>query len=207
MQNATETKYVDVINFSSSNGQIINLDDILGGKTADVINSYVNNLIKSNDNYDKSVNINSDSEFYILDSKPVLVFDSYTLAQNQTDIVEMPVDLSNITSYKLSKSEYYVKDTFNIRMIPLRKTAEGLYYNVDWNGYDKSFKVSDSITTSSGFVSSNIYTNNSQKIRLESKPDLSNDSLYVPLSYFTDVLNLNYKIDNNGEITFYKIQL
>ncbi len=207
VQNATEAQYANTVTFSTSTGSIVKLSEVLGGKTIDVINKYVNEEIKNNKKYDKTVTITNDSDFYLNNGEIVLVFDAYTLSQNQTSVVRMPVDLSKITSYKLPSNQYYVKDTFNIRMIPLRKTCEGLYYDVAWNGNNKSFTVSDSKTTSTGAVSSNTYTINNRRVRLEYKPDLTNGILYVPISYFTDVLDLSYKIDNNGDVTFYKINL
>ncbi len=207
VQNATESQYADVVNFSVSSGEIVRLSDVLGGKTIDVVNKYVNEQIKTTKKYDKVVTITNDSDFYINDSNIMLIFDAYTLSQNQTNVARMPVDLSKITSYKLPSSQYYVRETFNIRMIPLRKVCEGLYYNVSWNSNNKSFSVSDDKTTSTGAINSNTYTVNNRRVRLEYKPDLSNGTLYVPISYFTDVLDLSYKVDNNGDVTFYKINL
>ncbi len=203
--NATESQEADVVNFSTTDGSLITLNSVLGGKPIEVVNNYINKIIKADSKYDKEVTITEDSQFYLIDGNLLLVFDAYTLAQNQTKVIAMTVDLSKITSFKLSASDYYSKDKFNIRMIPLRKTAEGLYYDVSWIAPTKTFHANDENTTSSGSLDSNVYTVNNKKVRLESKPELQNGTLYVPISYFTDVLGLSYKIDSNGDVTFFKI--
>lgn len=205
VQNVTESTNVNVVNFSSGTGKIIKLKDVLGGKPIDVVNNYVNKILKSDGKYNSNVTINENATFYLENDVPTLVFGSYSLGSNQTKVVTIPLNLSNITSFQLSSTQYYIKDNFNIRMIPLRKTCEGLYYNVAWNGKNSSFTVTDSHTSASGSMYSNQYSNGKKKVSLEYKPENRNGTLYVPISFFTDVLDLSYKIDNSGNITFYKI--
>lgn len=204
--NAIEYSQADTVTFKVSDGKILTLSDVLGGKPITVVNTYVNNELKKEGKYANEVSITDGCNFYMSDGKPVIVFDSYALGQNQPDIVSMPVDLSKITSYQLSSNDYYIKDKFNTRMLPLRKVCEGLYYNVTWNNVTRTFVVTDSNVVSTGKENSNVYTYNNRKINLEYKPDNSNGVLYVPISYFTDILGLSYKIDNSGDITFYRIK-
>ncbi len=206
IQNATETQRVSSINFKMSNGNLVKISDVIGGKTIDVINNYVNKAIKETNKYDKEITVTENSVFYVENGKPVVVFDSYTLGQNQTKIVTVPVDISRITSYQLSSKEYYVKDSFNLRMIPLRKACEGLYYKVNWNNSTKTFIISDGNDSSTGNLNSTEYSYNNKKSRLENKPEIQKGIIYVPITYFTDNLGLSYKIDGNGTITFYRIK-
>ncbi len=205
IQNATESQKVNVVNFSTSDGSLTRLSEILAGKPIEIVSNYINKSIKNDSKYDKEVSITDASQFYLSDGNIWLVFDSYTLAQNQTKIVAIDVDLSEITSFKLLASDYYSKDKFNIRMIPLRKTSEGLYYDISWMNLTKTFTVTDDDTSSNGSTNSNTYIINNKKVRLEYKPELQNGILYVPISYFTDILGLSYKIDTNGDLTFFKI--
>lgn len=205
VQNVTESTSVNVVNFSSASGKIIKIKDVLGGKPIDVVSNYVNKILKQDGKYNTTVTITEDATFYIENDVPTLVFDSYSLGSNQSKVVTIPLNLSNITSFQLSSKEYFIKDNFNIRMIPLRKTCEGLYYNVSWNPKNRTFTVSDSNITSTGSMNSIQYSGGSKKVSLEYKPENRNGNLYVPISYFTDVLGLSYKIDNQGNITFYKI--
>lgn len=205
IQNVTETTKCMSVNFSNLTGEVIELKDVLGGKPIDVVDKYVNKVLKEKNEYNKEVKIDDNQTFYMKNDVPVLVFDSYALDDNQTKIVEITVDLSDITSFMLNSKNYYIKDSFNIRMIPLRKTCEGLYYDVSWNGKTHTFTVTDDSITSTGSTSVNLYTAGSKKMALEYKPENNNGTLYVPISYFTDLLGLSYKIDSLGNITFYKI--
>lgn len=203
IQNSTQSQQVSSVTFKKSNGQIVSLSDVLAGKPIDVLENYVN----SKEDYGKTVSVNDSTTFYINSSnKPVLVFDSYKLGQKQFRYEEIVIDLSNVTSFSLPKSNYYIKDKFNIRMVPLRKTAQGLYFDVKWVPKTKTFTVSDNQTTASGNIYSYDYTVNTKKVALESKPELTNGTLYVPISFYTDALDLSYKIDNSGDITFYKLK-
>lgn len=205
IKNATTTQKIDSVNFSTSDGSLIDLTDVIGGKPIDIIDKYVNKSIKDEGQYYTDVDLDNSSNFYMYDNVPTVTFDSYSLGQNQSQAMYVPIDLSDITSYQLSSVLYYTKDKFNIRMIPLRKTCEGLYYDVKWDANTKSFTVSDETTTSTGSVNSNIYTSNNKKTNLECTPELIDGSLYVPISYFSDVLDISYEIGDNGNITFYKL--
>lgn len=203
IQNATQSQQINSVTFKKSNGQIVSLSDVLAGKPLAILENYIN----SKPDYTKNVSVTNDTSFYINSSnKPVLVFDSYALGQKQFRYEEIVIDLSNVISFSLSKSDYYIKDKFNIRMVPLRKSSEGLYFDVKWSPKTKTFTVTDASTVASGNANSYDYTVNTKKVALESKPELTNGNLYVPISFYTDVLGLSYKIDNTGDITFYKLK-
>lgn len=204
---AIVSEQVDTVTFSRQNGSIVQLTEVIGTKPIETVNSYVQYILKGQDSYAKDVTITKDSPFYIDKNELHLVFDAYTLSNKQTSYEDIVIDTSAITSFSLSKSDYYIKDKFNIRMIPLRKTAEGLYFDVKWIASTRSFLVTNkSGINSTGSATSNEYTINGKKITLEYSPEISNSTFYVPISYFTDVLGLSYKIDTKGDITFYKFK-
>ncbi len=202
VQNATEYQLVDCVTFSTNDGKVVKITDVLGGKPIDVVTNYANKSTK----YDKEITLDSNASFYLDNGKLVLAFDAFTLDQSQSKVVTIQIDLTKIISFQLPSNEYYVKDKFNTRMIPLRKVSEGLYYDVAWINKTRTFTVKDATTNSVGSVNNNQYTVNSRKVRLEYKPDIFKGNIYVPISYFTDVLGLSYKIDGTGNITFYKVK-
>lgn len=204
---ATVSEQVDAITFSRQNGDIIELSEVIGTKPIETVNSYVQYVLKGQDSYTKETTITKNSPFYLDKNALHLVFDAYTLSNKQTSYEDIVIDTSAITSFSLSKNDYYIKDKFNIRMIPLRKTSEGLYFDVKWIQSTRSFVVSNkSGLNSTGSATSNEYTINGKKVMLEYSPEIMDSTFYVPISYFTDVLGLSYKIDAKGDITFYKFK-
>lgn len=198
--NATQTQSIDSVTFYDYSGQIVNLSDVIGGRPINVIDTYVDKNLGTN------VTLDSNTNFYMHNNVPTITFNSYELGQSQSQAVSVPIDLSQITSYQLSSMLYYTKSNFNMRMVPLRKTCEGLYYSVNWNGNNKSFTVRDGNTVAVGSVNSNIYTINNKTVRLENSPEMRNGTLYVPISFFTDVLGISYSIGDSGNATFYKVK-
>lgn len=89
-------------------------------------------------------------------------------------------------------------------MVPLRVIAEALGYEVGWNGDSQSITIGENVALK---INSKTYTKkDSSIITLETAPALVNDTTYVPLNFFTDVLMMNNayifegQIDiNNGE--------
>lgn len=205
VQSGTETQKASAVTIKMSTGEIVKIEDTLGGKPVEVVNSYINKLLVESQQLEKEILIDEDSPFYINKGVPTLLFDSYAIGPKQSKVQQIPINLDSITSFSLPRSEYYAKENFNIRMIPVRKTCEGLYYSISWVPSSRTFIVKDKNTTSMGSPNSNDYIINSKKVSLEYKPEITDNITYVPISYFTDVLGLSYKIDKNGDITFYKI--
>lgn len=91
-------------------------------------------------------------------------------------------------------------DEFAADMVPLRFTAESLGYTVSWNAADKTVDVSKGFTKASLVTGINAYQAPDGKIvELEEAPTLIDSVLYVPTSFFSEILGLNVEIDENGE--------
>lgn len=98
-----------------------------------------------------------------------------------------------VTELKIAADD--VKEEDGIKMIPVRKYAESLELTVSWNGEDKSVKVG---TVPMG-VSFKIGENSYSKAKmmpfiLECAPKLIDDTTYVPVSFFEQVLTVNVEI-------------
>lgn len=73
-------------------------------------------------------------------------------------------------------------------MVPIRAVAQALGYEVKWDGTLQSVTVGKDITIT---VGKDYYSNTkTQPLELGSAPELVNESVFVPLSFFTQVLGL-----------------
>lgn len=83
----------------------------------------------------------------------------------------------------------------SVKLIPVRKYAEGLDLEVKWNGEDKSVTVG-TIPMGVGFkIGENSYSKSKMTpFVLETAPQLINDTTYVPISFFEQVLETKVDI-------------
>lgn len=162
-------------------------EDIVLGKDGKCV--YVGKVIYS-DIYDKDT---TEKERYdvardVLDGVEQLFEIDKNL--NKLDVV-----LLNGKEYKLK--DRIIKDENGTRFIPVAEVLRELGYKVEWN--QKNFVV----TSRKGNVESQIYTRenrysiNKALVILKDKAILKNGRTYVPVEYFSDVLNLDTSLVNN----------
>ncbi|HEY4544219.1 MAG TPA: copper amine oxidase N-terminal domain-containing protein, partial [Tissierellaceae bacterium] len=162
-------------------------EDIVLGKDGKYV--YVGKVIYS-DIYDKDT---TEKERYdvardVLDGVEQLFEIDKNL--NRLDVV-----LLNGKEYKLK--DRIIKDENGTRFIPVAEVLRELGYKVEWN--QKNFVV----TSRKGNVESQIYTRenrysiNKALVILKDKAILKNGRTYVPVEYFSEVLNLDTSLVNN----------
>ena len=85
-------------------------------------------------------------------------------------------------------------------MMPVRFISELMGYNVEWNQDSKqAVFTKGNLKTTIGLNSKTIKSNDEKVIKLDSKPELINDRMYVPVSKISEALGLGV----NGERTKY----
>ena len=112
---------------------------------------------------------------------------------------EMNIEpIETVYDYKMDIDSDDIITSNNVNLIPVRKYAEGLGLEVTWNGDDMSVTIG---TIPMG-VMFKIGENSYSKSRmtpfvLEQEPVLINDTTYVPVSFFKEVLNtqITYVMD------------
>ncbi len=96
-----------------------------------------------------------------------------------------------------SKSTPYIDDD-GIIMVPLRAIAEALEYRVDWNKKDGAM-------IAGGFIKNGVdsyYTTNKKPVKI-SKAIVTNGVTFVPIQYFTQVLEENVSYGNDDIIRIF----
>ena len=96
-----------------------------------------------------------------------------------------------------SKSDPYI-DNDGIIMVPLRAIAEALKYKVDWNKKDGAI-------VAGGFIKNGVdsyYMTNKKPIKI-AKAIVTNGVTFVPIQYFTQVLEENVSYGNDNIIRIF----
>ncbi len=101
-------------------------------------------------------------------------------------------DVAGVTTkeHKISK-DLIVKDG-EVSLVPVRKIAEELGFEVTWNGEDKSVTVG-TIPMGVGFkIGENAFSKAKMvPAKLEMAAKLIGDTTYVPMSFFSEILEVN----------------
>lgn len=126
--------------------------------------------------------------------------------EDNTDISAIN-DSKNISSIIVGDKKitniYYKEDSI---MVPLREVAETFGFTVEWDGELKEVMLNSgkySLKIGEGFYKKGRMT----PIELEVAPEIKDDLTYVPLSYFSIVLEANVKIEEVEDGTVKSVSL
>lgn len=132
--------------------------------------------------------------------KPVALEE--TPAPETTDSPEdFEVDFSKITTVKAGNetiTNVYADANGNL-MLPLRKITEALGFTVEWDGNLRA------VMLNSGMYSLKIGENSYIKGKmmpqeLSAAPEITNDLTYVPVDYFTEILEMTANLDADNNV-------
>lgn len=117
------------------------------------------------------------------------------------EVTDAPVDYSNVKD--ISVGEKVITNIYkenNTLMVPLREIAETLGFTVEWDGATKSIMLNSGIYSLK--IGENAYgVGKMMPQQLKAAPVIKDDDLtYVPVEYFTELLEANDSISLNYEI-------
>lgn len=168
------------------------------------------NLVSS-DGYLK-LNISQDTEVIsqsgkkyigtIFDKKLVVTYRNSTRSipaqTTPTKIVVLDNQVGDVSTFdvivnnqKINCLPAYTNDN-GIVMIPVSKIVQALGYSVKWDGKTKSATIGKGIVCKIG--DNNYIYYKMAPIKLETAPELIEGTTYVPINFFSDVLNINADI-------------
>ena len=85
-----------------------------------------------------------------------------------------------------------------ISMLPLRQVAESMGYKVTWNQEEQKIELSKGAKWTSVKIDENSYFKNRMAAKeLSSAPLLINNTTYVPVEFFVDILDVSLSISEN----------
>lgn len=118
---------------------------------------------------------------------------------NDGEIYETTViDFSNIGKLMANgiETDGFYENENGVLMVPLRKITEALEYDVEWNGENKSVMINNGIYSLK--IGENSYVKGkAMPIELDAAPEIKENYTYVPVSYFSEVLELNLSVSTD----------
>ena len=159
---------------------------------------------KAPENYKDFKGITDNQDFYLYEGYMYILFDENEISSKSKGINnEFEIEVSSVIDYTLTEQDYIVKDGYGLKLIPLRQTAEGLGYTVIWNEKEQLVEVSRGNFSTTLKEGQNTYYNSTgAKKELEAPPQNINGNIYVPISFFDNILQDTYKVMSNGDIVF-----
>ncbi len=204
----TKEVTISSITIDTQNFTKILINDLIGSNGLAYANKVA--LSKADDLGIKSIEVTNSTPFYVEDGKIFLIYGAGELTFVQKGNITIEISPSNLKNYTLSKSAYYKKSNYNVKMIPLRQVLEALGYEVLWD--QKTGNIT--INTSSGVLVSVISPNENKYSKgtfapqaLEFAPEIVNNTTYVPISFFSEIIGLLYSTDENENIVFSKYSI
>ncbi|MBP1962218.1 stalk domain-containing protein [Paenibacillus aceris] len=211
---------VDTYNvLNREEAQRVTLRDLLGDNFKETVDTGVNAAMDEHpENYfkDQFKGIRDEQGFYVEKGEAVVVFPKYAIAPGAMGSPEfrfpLPVDLTipvksaqdpapapRVTLDLVAGDSQTNSD--GVTLVPLRKLAEGLGYEVTWNQetYAAELHKGAQWTSVSVGKDSYIYAKMAP-VALGAAPVIVNDVLYVPLKFVSDILKAEVKTDDAGTL-------
>ena len=204
---------VRTVNFCTSTGELITLDDIFEIDIAPLVYRILNDKIRGNPgHYYPALRIldsldSSTMAFIVTETSYVLLFNEHQISAVEAGVFEIEFRRDNIRVLTISYDDYQqMHNGYSLRMIPLRKVVEGLGFSVGYPGEHGGPYVrrGNRFVVTMRFDDSNFTINDMPPRALEVAPRIDDNGItYVPITFFDQVLPLTiYSIDSNGNITF-----
>lgn len=105
------------------------------------------------------------------------------LSQQIEDIINISVNDNVIEAPK----PYFNEE--NLLMLPVRAISEALGYGVSWNNDERTVKIGNEYSFK---PDENNYINGETSVSLEAAPLIIDGRTFVPLSFFKDVMKINF---------------
>lgn len=188
-KDALETQ-VDIDTYSKSE----TLGEFTNGAGTLALNLGETNITDLEGNKVDSIEGKTVAVFYTIStmSIPAITNPDKVIVLADADVEDEDEDVAGVTTkeHKISK-DLIVKEG-EVSLVPVRKIAEELGFEVTWNGEDKSVTVG-TIPMGVGFkIGENAFSKARMvPAKLEMAAKLIGDTTYVPMSFFSEILEVN----------------
>jgi hypothetical protein len=193
----------------ADSGAIVTVTDIIGGNGVRLINRALSAQIAANPARYSSAfaGITPNNAFYMDNGDAVMLFNEFALVNAGTGITAVRVQLGGFANLSVGSEYQYTKGTVGIRMVQLKKVADGFGFELAWNEPTQTVDMRGNGFDIEMTIGRNAYSGarNLSPVRLESAPELRLDDgrTYLPLSFFEQILGLAYSVSlDDGIILF-----
>ena len=207
---ASSKTEVTSINFNINSGEQLSVSDIVGTHVVQLAEGLLEEMIRRNpERYNPSFSgMRRNQAFSVTNRQVVFWFDEFQLTQGSDGIVPLTLRMSNINTVTINRDEVRVRPGFNIKMVPVGRILNGLGYSTSWDGEARQVRIYTDSSRDEFIMELTVGQNNylleNRLVRsLEAAPEHVNDRVFVPISFFDQIMSLiAYNINNNGSITF-----
>lgn len=201
---------VQSVNFSPFSGNVFTVNEFMRRDILSLAERILAEKIRSNPaRYYAALSAPLDGQaFYLTDDSLVLLFDEFRLTTARGGVDHVELVLMHIRDTDLRRGQYRSEGAYNLRMIPLRHVLEGLGYRVSYYFYNDEIMRVEVWHDSRLIIKMRPYFNEYEVVgtlqrSLESAPEINANAVYVPITFFDQILPLTtYNIDEFGNIMF-----
>jgi hypothetical protein len=214
INSGTVREMADTITFDTNTNRILTINDVLGTNGTKIVYNHVNSQINNNPQIYRSnfSSIQNNQDFYLENGVMYIIFNQNEISNTLKGVHEgFSIVVNDVVDVTLNKNQYRVEQDYGLKLVPLRKVAQGLGHTVNWNERNRTVDVIKGEVTATISLDRNEYTRTVRSGRatagnittreLESKPTIVNGVMYVPISFFEIILRDTYTVANNGQIT------
>ena len=201
---ASESRQVRTVGFDAAEGVFLAIEDFLGPNAIALAEDYIAAHMRQNPGMFNSGfgGLSADPSFVAENGRVAFLFNQSEIAPARLGVKRVEMDASMVRNVSFAEDEYITVTDFMVKMIPLRKAAEGLGYSLDWNAQDSSVRVYKGNFETRLEIGRNSYgpPGRPDAIELEAAPLLYGGVTYVPVSFFDAVLGASHSTDSRGTV-------
>lgn len=200
---STKASAINTFVINRTNNTYQSINSILGSNGVNYSNKVIANKIKAekNINYTQVPTITNEQAFYCKDGNIMIIFGAGSIAPASKGNRVFEIQKNKLKNVFISPMNYYAKSGYNVKMVPLRSTAEALGYKISFNASSNKITISKGNFSSAITIGRNSYSKgNTSPKQLEFAPEIRNGYTYVPISFFGEILGLLFSVDNSNNV-------
>ena len=207
----TDRTSVTSVNFDPRTGELMSLTDAMGMDITPLAEGIIADMIRQDPAtfYAAFTAPPTGQAFYLTEYSLVLLFDEFQLSSVPGAQRAIELTLANIQVFTIPRYAYRIsQDRYEIKMMPLRQILLSMGYSDEDIVWDETEKVATIMRNGRAIITLSDGENNFQlngilQRSLEAAPEIVNNNMYVPISFFDQILGLTaYNIDEQGNIMF-----
>lgn len=196
---------LETINFNLKTCSFVSISDIIGLNGTQIVNKIIHDeTIKTPEKYNLNFSgIDNNHNFFVDGDNLVVPFNEYELSSAIKGIQTFTIKISGVKNKIINAKNYYIAKPYDVKMIPLRNVCEAFDFEVVWHEPSASVKIINDKLTATALLNRNNYVKNNEAPQtLESAPQIKNNQMYVPISFFIKYANLFYSISDDNNLIF-----
>lgn len=196
------------VNFCAFDGRLLSMDEAVGMDITPLAERILAEKIRSNpERYYAALSASIENQaFFVTDDRLEILFDGFNLSTRVGEVDAIRLRFRNIRVITLTPVDYRTDGPYGLKMIPLREMLQyQLGFEVRWDDLEQQVVISrGGVRLIELREGDNEYiVLGTQRRSLEAAPMRFGDSMYVPITFFDQILPLTtYSIDWSGNITF-----